>query len=60
MTLPLYNKIRELVLKEFPDIVVAASIISLPSSLPAKLRIDLADDTFIDIYLSASGKYSNY
>jgi len=48
MTLPRYNRIRELSLKEFPDIVVEANIIFLSSGIPAKFRIDLADETFID------------
>ena len=54
----LYRKISNLSLKEYPDIVEDAQIHHTPSGTPAKLRIHIVDGSYLDIWLSKSGKYS--
>ncbi|MDD5615744.1 MAG: hypothetical protein PHH85_06030 [Candidatus Methanoperedens sp.] len=48
----------ESVAKRFKEVVLETRIIKLPSGEPAKLRIEIVDGSFADIWLSASGKYS--
>jgi len=57
MSFQLYKKLSRIALEKFGDIVVEAEIISLPSGVPAKLRLNLADDSFVDVWLSGS-RYS--
>jgi hypothetical protein len=49
----LFNRIVDLVLTEFSDTVVDAQLRFTPSG-----SVFLKDETFIDVWLSASGKYS--
>lgn len=53
-----YKALEQLALANFADIVVAAQVMLLPSGDPLKLRLQLLDDSFIDVYLSAKGRYS--
>ena len=46
------------VTKRFKEVVLETRIIKLASGEPAKLRIEIVDGSFADIWLSASGKYS--
>jgi len=39
-------------------VVVNAQILSLPTGDPLKLRLDIADDSLLDVYISVSGRYS--
>ena len=54
----IYNKLATIALDEFQEIVIQAQIIRLPTSDPLKLRLDLVDGSFLDVYLSPSGRYS--
>ena len=53
-----YRELRQISLREFSDLVLGAQIVLLPTGDPHKLRIDVIDGSFLDIYLSASGRYS--
>jgi len=53
-----YNKLARLATSEFNDIVAETRIITLPSGEPAKLRLAIIDDSFLDVWLSDSGRYS--
>ncbi len=53
-----YSALATMALSEFADIVVTAQILSLPTGDPLKLRLDLADDSLLDAFVSASGRYS--
>jgi hypothetical protein len=43
---------------EYPDIVEDAQIHHTPSGIPTKIRIYITDGSYLDIWLSSSGKYS--
>jgi len=53
-----YKKQAEIAETEFNNIVLETKISFLPSGEPLKLRLFIIDNTFVDIYLSVSGKYS--
>jgi len=48
----------EPVLREFSDIVVDAQLRFTSSGAVERLRIFLKDESFVDVWLSTSGKYS--
>ena len=54
----LFNRIVEVVLVEFSDIVVDAQLRFTSSGSVERLRVFLKDESFLDVWLSASGKYS--
>ena len=54
----LFRKIVEVVLREFYDIVVDAQLRLTSSGAIERLRIFLKDESFVDVWLSSSGKYS--
>lgn len=54
----LYRNISDLSLNEFPDTVEDAQILHTSSGTPAKLRIYIVDGSYLDVWLSGSGKYS--
>jgi len=54
----LFNRIVELVLDEFSDIVVDVQLRFISSGAVERLRVFLKDESFVDVWLSASGKYS--
>lgn len=54
----IYEAILRIALAEFADIVVYGGIQRLQTGDPHKLRLHLIDDSFIDIYLSPSNRYS--
>jgi len=56
--LTIYEALRAVALSEFADIVVSARIISLPTGDPLKLRLDIADSSLVDVFISVSGRYS--
>jgi len=53
-----YETLRAIARREFGDIVVSARIISLPTGMPLKLRLDIVDGSLLDIFISVSGRYS--
>ncbi|MCX6649749.1 MAG: DUF6516 family protein [Candidatus Bathyarchaeota archaeon] len=54
----LLSAMRETALDGYPDIVTDATIHRKPSGTIEKLRLLLVDDTFLDVWLSPSGRYS--
>lgn len=53
-----YRAIEAVALSEFGDVATSAEILRLPSGDPLKLRLDIADGSLLDVYISASGRYS--
>lgn len=53
-----YAKLKAIALVEFKDIVDDAQVMTLPTGDPLKLRLDVVDGSLVDVFLSASGKYS--
>jgi len=53
-----YKKLERIALTEFPDIVVTTKIHILSSGDPQKLRLEIVDNSLIDIFLSEYGRYS--
>ena len=54
----IYETLRAIALGEFPDLIVSARILSLPTGDPLKLRLDIVDGSLLDIFISVSGRYS--
>jgi hypothetical protein len=54
----IYETLRDVSQHEFGDIVVSAQIISLPTGMPLKLRLDIVDGSLLDVFISVSGRYS--
>ncbi len=48
----------ESIARDFKEVVVETKILELPSREPAKLRIELIDGSFADVWVSIKGKYS--
>lgn len=53
-----YQKLAHISQEEFSDIVVQAQFIRSGSVGSTKLRISLKEQSYIDVWLSVSGKYS--
>ena len=53
-----YNTLIHQCTTEYPDIVEDANIQYTPSGAPTKTRIYITDGSYLDIWLSPSGKYS--
>jgi len=56
--LKLYAKLKAIAESEYGDIITSIDIIGKHAIGSAKLRIFFKDKTFLDIWLSPSGKYS--
>jgi hypothetical protein len=56
--LRLYESLQAIALAEYADIVDQARVLTLTMGDPLKLRLDVVDGSLIDVFLSASGKYS--
>lgn len=54
----IYEDLLEIATSEFADIVEFGTIMRTSSGELWKLRIFFYDETFLDVYLSRSGKYS--
>ena len=54
----LFREIVELVLREFSDLVADAQLRFASSGAIERLRILLKDESFVDVWLSTTGKYS--
>lgn len=53
-----YNALKAIALQEFADFVVHAEILKLPTGDPLKLRLSIVDGSLLDVFISASGRYS--
>jgi hypothetical protein len=53
-----YEALKTIALNEFADVVVNAQIVTLPTGDPLKLRLDIADSSLLDVFISDSGRYS--
>ncbi len=53
-----YRTLRAIALSEFADIVVNAQIMTLPTGDPVKLRLEIVEGSFLDIFISVTGRYS--
>ena len=54
----IYRCLEQIALNEFDDIVAQAEQIDLPTGDPRKLRLRIIDDSFVDIFVSVTGRYS--
>jgi len=53
-----YDKLARAATGEFGDVVFQARVLRLPTGDPLKLRLDIVDQSVLDVWLSASGRYS--
>ncbi|MCB9151225.1 MAG: hypothetical protein H6641_20895 [Caldilineaceae bacterium] len=53
-----YDELHRIALAEFAEIVVYADIQRLPTGDPRKLRLFLVDNSFVDVFVSVTGRYS--
>ncbi len=56
--LPTYRALKTIAQSELADIVLGAEILTLPTGDPLKLRLEIVDGSFVDVYLSVRGRYS--
>ncbi len=56
--LQIYEELEAIALAEFADVIVSSQIMTLPTSDPLKLRLDVADGSFLDVFVSPTGRYS--
>jgi len=54
----IFVALQTLALTEFGDVVGNAIIMTLPTGDPLKLRLNIADGSLLDVFLSVSGRYS--
>ena len=53
-----YRALKRIALREFGGIVVSAEIMVLPTGDPLKLRLEIVDGSFLDVFISSTGRYS--
>lgn len=53
-----YETQRAIALGEFEDVVTDSNLLKLPSGEALKLRLQLIDDSFLEVNVSARGRYS--
>lgn len=53
-----YNALATIARNEFAEVVVEAQVLALPTGDPLKLRLDIVDGSFLDVFISVSGRYS--
>ena len=53
-----YRALQQIALSEFADVVIHVEIMSLSTSDPLKLRLDIVDGSLLDVFISISGRYS--
>ncbi|HLP44357.1 MAG TPA: DUF6516 family protein [Candidatus Deferrimicrobium sp.] len=58
MIYELYRQLKSIVDTEFYDVAINSEIIFSYSGRARKLRINIIDDTFIDVWYSPEGEYS--
>lgn len=54
----IYEELAHIARTEFGDIVIEAKIMRLSTGDPLKLRLNLIDESLIDVHISSSGRYS--
>ena len=54
----IYERSRQIVEVEFADIVVYTEIEELLTGDPRKLRLHIVDGSFLDVFVSVTGRYS--
>lgn len=54
----LYERQREIALAQYSDVVLSGQLFRLPDGEPLKLRLHLLDESFLDVHLSPTGRYS--
>ena len=54
----IYSRLKTIAQNEFPDLLVNAQIMTLPTGDPLKLRLDITDGSLLDVFISVSGRYS--
>ncbi len=54
----IYERLRTIARREFADIVLNATVQTLSTDDPLKLRLDVIDGSVLDVFLSESGRYS--
>ena len=53
-----YRALQKIARLEFADIVIDAQVLTLSTGDPHKLRLDILDGSLLDVFISASGRYS--
>lgn len=48
----MYEQLAQMVAAEFSDILIGHAILGRRSAAPLKLRLQIRDDTFVDVWLS--------
>ncbi len=56
--LRIYNSLKAIAQHEFADVVVRTQILTLPTGDPLKLRLEIADGSLLDVFISVSGRYA--
>lgn len=56
--LAIYQSLAQIALTQFSDIIVDATLLGGTPASPNKLRLNLRDHSFLDIWLSADGDYA--
>lgn len=56
--LPIYEELESIALLDFADVVVSSQIMALPTGDPLKLRLEIVDVSFVDVFVSPTGRYS--
>ena len=56
----IYKEMKDIALSEFSDLAMAAEILRLSTGDPLKLRLDIVDGSFLDVYISVTGQYSDH
>jgi hypothetical protein len=54
----IYESLRQIAEEEFGDIVVHTELELLPTGDPRKLRLHVVDGSFVDAFISVTGRYS--
>jgi len=53
-----YRALEQIAQRDFSNIIVQAAILTLPTGVALKLRLNLVDGSIVDVFLSMSGRYS--
>ena len=53
-----YNQLARIAASEFGDLVLQARLLYLDTGDPLKLRLDIVDQSVLDVWLSGGGRYS--
>lgn len=53
-----YERLHKIAVSEYADLVVRGDLLRLPSGEVLKLRLHLADESFVEVNVSSTGRYS--